>query len=205
MLYCPKTLVEVQLVRDWVRRRLDNGEDFPDGYAVAIVKPLEDGDAIIRAAMIFSNYNGTNVFVSGASDTNGFMSPTEVAQVLAIPFMPPMSVLRMTALVSETNKRSQRLMKGFGFAHEGTLRDFERVGTNSLVYGLTKADFFGGRYGKRAQATVARYQSNWNDDLSRGQPIRRDVRGHHEWDVGDASRVERSTGGRSSAGSLQPN
>ena len=167
MLYYPKTPMEVDVVRDWVRERIDVTDMFLDGYAMAIVEALEDGDAIIRAGFIFTNYSGTNVFVSGASDTDGFMAPTEVAKALMTPFLPPLSVLRMTALVSETNKRSQELMKTLGFVHEGTLRDYEAEGTTTLVFGLTKADFFGGRYGKRCKATAVRYESEYRDDGER--------------------------------------
>lgn len=177
MLYYPATLMEVEVLREWVRCRLDNCDPLLDGYAMGIVKPLENGDADIRAAFVFSNYNGTNVFVSGASETNGFMSPTEVAQAVMTPFLPPLSVLRITALVSETNKRSAALMEILGFVHEGTLRDFDGVGTRTLVYGLTKSDFFGGRYGNRCKATAERYQSGYGNGCG-SLPVRRDVRGH---------------------------
>jgi len=150
MLWYPKTMIEVQIARDWVIDRLDGNDLFVDGYPVVIVKALPDGDAIIRAAMIFTNYTGKNVFMAGASDTNGWMAPREVAEVLATPFLPPMSVLRVTALVSKANKRSARLMEGFGFKLEGILRDYDSEGSRTLVYGLTKSDFLGGRYGRKA-------------------------------------------------------
>lgn len=176
MLYYPGTLMEVEVLRDWVRQRLDV-QDALDGYAMAIVRPLDDGDANILAAFVFSSYNGSNVFLSGASEVNGFVSPTEVAKALMTPFLPPLSVLRLTALVSETNKRSRALMEHFGFLHEGTLRDFQSLGSRTLVYGLTKSDFFGGRYGNRCQATAERYESSYFDDSER-LPVRGDVRGH---------------------------
>jgi hypothetical protein len=150
MIWYPENLVEVETVRDWVKARLDGDDQFADGYPVAILKKLPDNDAVIRAAMIFDNCSKTNVFIAGASDTNGFMAPAEVAMVLATPFLPPLNVIRITALVSKANKRSARLMEGLGFVHEGTLRDYEKPGSHTLVYGLTKSDFLGGRYGRKA-------------------------------------------------------
>jgi RimJ/RimL family protein N-acetyltransferase len=177
MLYYPGTLMEVEVLRDWVRQRLDVQDPLDDGYAMAIVRPLDDGDANILAAFVFSNHNGANVFLSGASEVNGFVSPTEVAKALMTPFLPPLSVLRLTALVSETNKRSRALMEHLGFVHEGTLRDFQTLGSRTLVFGLTKADFFGGKYGHRCQATAEQYKSSYFDDCKR-ESLRRDVRGH---------------------------
>ena len=149
MIWYPENLVEVEIVRDWARTRLDGDDQFVNGYPVAILKKLPDGDAVIRAAMIFDNCSKTNVFIAGASDTNGFMAPAEIAMVLATPFLPPLNVIRLTALVSKANKRSARLMEGLGFVHEGTLRDYDEPGSYTLVYGLTKSDFLGGRYGRK--------------------------------------------------------
>ena len=169
MLWMPKNMVEVQVARDWAIERLDGDDQFADGYPVVIVKPLEDGDATIQAVFIYTNFNSNNVFVAGASDSGGFVSPTDVALALYAPFGPPLNVLRVTALVSETNKRSARLMEHFGFKHEGTLRDYESVGTETLVYGLTKADFLGGRYGRKA-ADLHAESDNYVD--GRRKPVR---------------------------------
>ena len=174
MLWYPGTAVEVQLIRDWVIERLDDDEQFADGYPVAIVKPDEDGDAIIRAAMIFANHTGNNVFIAGASDTNGWMSRYDVANVLNTPFRPPMNVLRITALVEETNKRSARLMEAFGFVLEGTLRDNHHEGSRTLVYGLTKSDFLGGRYGRKISSRTESYKPD-DGAAVRAQPVRRAV------------------------------
>lgn len=187
MLYYPATLMEVEVLRDWVRRRLLTPDPMVDGYAMGIVRQLEDGDAEILAALVFTEYNGTNVFVSGASEARGFISPTEVAKALMTPFLPPLSVLRMTALVSETNKRSQNLMRQLGFVHEGTLRDYEAEGMGTLVFGLTKSDFFGGKYGRRCQAAAKQYESDYFNDCG-SLPVRGHVRGHYGSDLSAAGR-----------------
>lgn len=174
MLWYPSTPVEIQLITDWIVDRLDEDEDFADGYPVAIVKELEDGDAVIRAAMVFTNWTGKNVFIAGASESNGWMSRTDLANVLNTPFRPPMSVLRITALVEETNKRSARLMEALGFIQEGILRDYSAKGARTLVYGLTKSDFLGGRYGRKIATGAESFNSNAGA-AERVDPARRAV------------------------------
>ena len=144
MIWLPSTYEDIEFLRTWVRDRLDTDETFSDGYAIAI---LRKKTREIKCAFIISSYTGNNIIMSGAVDSP-FVAPTEVAKVIHIVFSKPLSVLRITALINEMNKRSVSLMEHLGFIHEGTLRDYEEEGTNTFLYGLIRSDFYGGRYGR---------------------------------------------------------
>ena len=150
-LHHPATRAENDQIKGWVNERLPEQDDFNGAYAVAVT----DEDDCIVAGVIFSNHSGSNVFMSGAIEKNGKVRVTreKLSDMLAIAFDNPMNCLRITALVSPTNKRSQRFMQGLGFTHEGTFRDYMGRDTETLIYGLTRTDFEGGDYGRREQAT----------------------------------------------------
>jgi len=165
MIWLPRTNEDIEFLRDWVRERLDVDDTFSDGYAIALLD--KDPPNEIKCAFIVSGYTGNNIIMSGAIDSP-LVAPTEVALALHIIFSEPLSVLRITALINEMNKRSVSLMERLGFIHEGTLRDYEDEGSLTLLYGLTKRDFYGGRYGERIRKKSARKPDSVPSDDNAG-------------------------------------
>lgn len=146
-LFFPATHNDTRAIIDWVDERLPEHDEFVDSYAVAVIS----SDGSILAGAIFSSYSGNNVFLSGAISKEGIGRVTRghLHDMIASVFKEPLNCLRMTALVSPTNKRSQRFVKRLGFVQEGTLRDYMAKDSKTLVFGLTKTDFEEGRYGGR--------------------------------------------------------
>lgn len=150
-LYYPANRFEVDHIKEWVNDQLPEQDKFDGAYTVAVVSEERE----ILAGAIFSSHSNTNVFLSGAISKNGVKTVTreKLSEMLSVAFNPPMSCIRITALVSPTNKRSQKFVEGLGFIHEGTFRDYLAEDTETLIYGLTRSDFEGGDYGRRQQVT----------------------------------------------------
>jgi len=146
-LYFPVARSEVDTIIDWVNERLPEQDDFRDSFAVAVI----DETWKILAGAIFSNYSENNVFLSGAIDDKsvGKVTRGHLSDMMAAAFKRPLDCLRITALVSPTNKRSKRFVTGLGFQQEGILRDYMGKDTETLVFGLTKTEFEEGRYGRQ--------------------------------------------------------
>lgn len=151
MIWLPSSERDVEFLRQWIRERLDTDETFDDGYTIAILSSKKPHK--IKCCFVVTSYTGNNIIISGAIDSP-WVAPREVAEALHKIFSKPLSVLRITALIHEMNKRSVSLMEHLGFIHEGTLRDYEEEGTKTLLYGLTKSDFYGGKYGRYVRSDV---------------------------------------------------
>lgn len=150
-LFYPATSSEVEYIKGWVNDQLPEQDKFEGAYTVAVVNEENE----IVAGAIFSSQSTTNIFLSGAISKDGIRTVTKekLSEMLSIAFLPPFNCIRITALVSPTNKRSQKFVEGLGFLHEGTFRDYMAENTETLIYGLTKSDFEGGDYGWRQQVT----------------------------------------------------
>lgn len=146
-LYCPQSAAGNAHIRDWVNERLPEQDEFEQSYAVGVVD--EETEELVAGA-IFSSYSGSNVFLSGAIDERGIgrVNRLALSEMLSVGFKEPLNCTRITALVSPTNKRSQKFVKGLGFKHEGTLRDYMGEDTETLIFGLTRREFEEGRYGR---------------------------------------------------------
>ena len=159
-LYYPQSFGEIEIIRHWVNDQLEDTVDNPGIFTVAVLDKDEPNK--ILAGAIFSNHSKNNIFLSGAISREGIGKVTKecLSDMLWVAFRKPFNCLRITALVSETNKRSQRFMEGLGFTKEGELRDYLEGGKNTFVYGLTKSDYLGGAYGwrqrRRREATGLR-------------------------------------------------
>jgi len=154
-LYWPVSIGEVQLIVNWVNERLPEPDDFNNPLAVAVMHPDKPGKII--AGAIYSSYGNGNVFFSGAIDPEGIgkMTRGDFAGIVGAPFAPPLNCRRITALVSESNKRSQSLVERLGFLHEGNLREYLKEGEVTRIYGMTREDFLGGKYGKQRRRREA--------------------------------------------------
>lgn len=151
MLHYAKNQGEISAMREWVINQITDTTPFDAIYGVAVLD--NDPPHDMFAGMIYSTYTENNVFISGAiaPDAVGRVTAGDLSKALSVAFDPPLDVLRITALVLDTNKRSAIFMKKLGFTHEGTMRDYEGPDTRTLVFGLTRSEFLGGAYGRRRQ------------------------------------------------------
>lgn len=156
-LYKAETPQDVEVICDWVNSHLPEHESFQYPYAVAVVEPNGDGTMHILAGCVYTNYSGSNIFISGAIAKEGIGKVTRghLQEFLRVAFAEPLDCLRVTALVSETNKRSQRFVEGLGFKLEGSLRDYLEEGRVTHLYGLTRSDWLGGKYGRERRRRAA--------------------------------------------------
>lgn len=147
-LYHPENLGQSKAIAEWVNERMEDQVDGDNAICVAVI---ENDTFNILAGAAFTNYSGENVFISGAIDEKGVGKVTRehLSGMLMTAFGPPMNCLRITALVDPNNERSKRFVRGLGFKLEGTLRDYLREDSETLLFGLTRKDFLGGSYGRR--------------------------------------------------------
>ena len=147
-LFFPENQMQTLLVKEWVNHRLKEPVTQDEVFTVAVI---DNESYEILAGAIFSSYSGENVFLSGAIDESGVGKVTRghLADMLRVAYREPFNCLRITALVQPHNERSKRFVTGLGFKHEGTLRDYLAEDTETLIYGLTRKEFLGGRYGRR--------------------------------------------------------
>ena len=147
-LFFPENQMQTALLKEWVNHRLKEPVMQEEVFTVAVI---DDESYEILAGAIFSSYTGENVFLSGAIDKEGIGKVTRghLADMLKVAYQEPFNCLRITALVQPDNERSKRFVTGLGFKHEGTLRDYLAEDTETLIYGLTRREFLGGRYGRR--------------------------------------------------------
>jgi len=147
MLYYAQNDQEVSQIVDWVNDRLpDNNISDSEKYAVAVTSGT--GLRSIFAGLVFFDYSGTDIFVAGAIDNPSVCRMKDFANAFDIPFRPPLNVLRITALVDTTNKRSLTFLTKLGFQKEGVIRNYLKEDNNGYVLGLTKQDWED-RYGQQ--------------------------------------------------------
>lgn len=158
---------QIAEIRDWVFSLLPDPSPFEVLYAVAVL--ANEPPHEILAAMVYSTYTENNVFISGAiaPDAVGRVTAGDLSKALSVAFDEPLNVHRVTALVSDANKRSRVFMKKLGFSHEGTLRDYDGPDTKTLIFGLTKTEFIGGAYGRRRQRWQRRTPTGLRADAHR--------------------------------------
>lgn len=154
-LFHPENIGQTKAIVAWVNARLDEPVSDHEAFAVAVI---EEGSLDILAGAVFTNYTGENMFLSGAIAREGIGKVTRghLFGMLKTAFGEPFNCLRITSLVAPKNERSKRFVTGLGFKHEGTLRDFLAEDTETLLYGLTRKEFLGGRYGRRQRRRKSR-------------------------------------------------
>jgi len=147
-LFHPENVSQTKAIVAWVNERLENTVSDHEAFAVAVI---EEGTFNILAGAVFTGYSGENMFLSGAIDPEGIGKVTRghLFGMLMTAFGEPFNCLRITSLVAPKNERSKRFVTGLGFKQEGALRDYLEEDTETLLYGLTRKEFLGGRYGRR--------------------------------------------------------
>lgn len=91
-----------------------------------------------------------NVFITLRVYQKGKCTRQKAHQLFSFAFEAPLDVYRVTALVSSTNRQSQKLVERFGFHKEGECIGFDGTEEDvTYVYRYTQRDWYGSRfYGK---------------------------------------------------------
>lgn len=125
-----------ELVADWVAKRIPHYVFSPSGYT-AIGLMNEAG--MILAGVIYENYTRRDVHVHIAANGKNWMSKRWLGEVFRYPFE-QLRVERLTALIPESNRGSERFTKHLGFKKEGQVRNMLAGDEDLLVYGMLKSE-----------------------------------------------------------------
>lgn len=98
------------------------------------------------AVVVYSRYNGINCEVTVAAMGIGWLRKPILSVLLAYPFK-QLGCRRITLVITDTNQRTQRAARHVGFMHEGYLREFMDNGEGCHLYGMTKTEYEGSKYG----------------------------------------------------------
>ena len=127
-------IVTGQGVVEWVAKRTNEFGNF--GAAVGIGWSRRNE---LVAGVVFSDFNGVNVNMHVASDgTRRWMTREYLWTCFDYPFNQA-KVKRITGLVGEGNRVSQRFNEHLGFTLEATLEGAHPTGS-LLIYRMTRAD-----------------------------------------------------------------
>jgi len=134
------------LVANWVCQRMQEiGEEITPRelapcVALGIVK---DGDKPVAGA-VFNGFRempyGNDMRVIFAAQPTGGVKKIDIISPLLNYVFNKAQCERLTAVISEANKPSQRFVKRLGFRKEGVLRKGYNGKTNAIVYGLLRSE-----------------------------------------------------------------
>lgn len=115
-----------------------------------INRPLQESDRhiaflmdnSIKACLLFSDYDGHNIFVHLAMDTPILCQRRYIRMMFDYAFN-QCKCNRMTAMCVDGYERNERLLKGVGFVKEGVIRQAMRVDdefVDGALYGILKGE-----------------------------------------------------------------
>lgn len=96
-------------------------------------------DGLPAAGAIYTNYNGSNIFMGFAVDERRVFNRATLWAAFSYPFE-QLGARRVTALVDCDNFRSLALCEHLGFAYEATFEDAAPNGDHQLVFRMLKSE-----------------------------------------------------------------
>lgn len=138
MIITPRSREENSVATRWLKERL------PDGFYCSndCVNIIFYNNGKITAVLNLDEITQYNAVWSVASEDPGQWTKGLITHVFdTYIWGPPLNLIRLTALVESTNKRSLRTTEAVGFKKEGELRNLYGHGTKVILYGLLKEDF----------------------------------------------------------------
>jgi RimJ/RimL family protein N-acetyltransferase len=115
----------------WVAARLSQSWSTGLGRAIGFTR-----DQTLVAGVVYSQYNGTNVWTGIASDEVGWCSRKHLRFLFDYPFS-QLNAQRITALIDASNSRSIDFTTRLGFSYEATLCGSAPDGGDQLIYRMT--------------------------------------------------------------------
>ena len=136
-------------VNAWVAEKI-NGVFHPGSVGIGLMR-----DGVMRAGVMFENWNGKSVMAHMAVD-GGRLTPAYVAAIFDYAYN-VCGVEKVILPVGSQNLKSQRLVENMGFMEEGRILDAAPDG-DIVIYTMSKPDcrFLGEKYGKKCTTAAAR-------------------------------------------------
>jgi len=116
---------------------LDNKYSF-----IGFVERDVSGKDNVMGGVLFSDYDGHNIFIHVALDTPKVCQRRFLKMVFLYCFI-QLKCSRITALCRNEYKRNERLLKGVGFVKEGVCRQTMKIGNkfvDAAIYGMLKQE-----------------------------------------------------------------
>jgi hypothetical protein len=124
-----------QMVGEYVAEK--TGMDLkPDMYQAMMVI---DDDKNFIAGVVISNFRGTDVEISCASESPAAWRP-HVCKAVFTYIFEQLGCVRCTSITVRTNKKARSFLESLGFQLEGNLRQAYDGKRDALVYGLLKSE-----------------------------------------------------------------
>ena len=127
-----------QAVFEYIKPKAHINEDLKDQYSY--IGFIENNN--ILGGLLFSDYDGHNIFVHLALDTPRVCQRRFIKMMFSYCFI-QLKCSRMTAMCVNGYTRNERLLKGVGFTKEGVIRKVMKVKdkfVDSAIYGMLKEE-----------------------------------------------------------------
>lgn len=150
MVISPRNTEDHAAVVKWLKQRI--GPEFSPSDKSVSWAVVDVENASIKAGFLLDNITKYNATINLASDVEDktFWSNDMVVSIFEkYIWGPPLELIRMTALVESTNKRSIITLQRLGFLKEGESKDLHGPGTVVEIYGLLKADYMEQWHGRQ--------------------------------------------------------
>jgi hypothetical protein len=108
----------------------------PDSYQAMMV--VDDNKDFV-AGVVISNFRGTDVEVSCASESPAAWRP-HVCKAIFTYIFEQLGCVRCTSITTRANKRARSFLESLGFQLEGNLRLAYDGKRDALIYGLLKSE-----------------------------------------------------------------
>lgn len=119
----------------WAEATMEGCKFREDAKCIAIER-----DGALAAAAVFDTFSRTSCFLHLVSDgSKQFLNRQFIVHVFAYPFI-QCGYRRVSAMVAESNEKSLRLVKHFGFVEEGRLRQDTDDGSDLMVFGMLRSE-----------------------------------------------------------------
>ena len=123
---------EDERIAQWVQKRLPDFLGWNGAYR-AVGYELRGQ---LKGGVVYSQYTGPNIMVATVLEAP--LTRRFLRSIFFYPFC-QLKCQRMTALIDQTNARSQRLVRHLGFKFEGAMREATPHG-DMLIFGLLKRE-----------------------------------------------------------------
>jgi len=128
---------------DYVAPKAHINTDLDNKYSfIGFVERDVSGKDNVMGGVLFSDYDGHNIFIHVALDTPKVCQRRFLKMVFLYCFI-QLKCSRITALCRNEYKRNERLLKGVGFVKEGVIRKIMKVKNNHVdgaIYGILKEE-----------------------------------------------------------------
>jgi hypothetical protein len=120
------------IVSEFVRSRIPSmeGHKFSPHVAIGVIRHDR-----LCGGIVFHNWFGHSIEMSGAFDTPGWCLPDTMRRLFAYPFI-QLGCVRMTTITAKNNKPARMIDEGFGFKLEGTARKGWDGKQDAMIYGM---------------------------------------------------------------------